>query len=140
MSTYKRCCHETSCWVLLVCDQTQTMYFYEDSTLHASKNRTCLFPTHVDVGQKLPVEMFSSLLTTDLKKTDMSDLYSVRSSGKLKLKGEKETKKSSKKAKKRKQNDEEGGGPLVEELEAPVVDGDRVDLKKAAGDLRHRSH
>ena len=36
--------------------------------------------------------------------------------------------------------DEEGGGPLVEELEAPVVDGDRVDLKKAAGDLRHRSH
>ena len=68
-------------------------------------------PTHV--GQKLPVKMFS-LLTTDLKKTDMSDLYSVRSSGKLKLKGEKETKKSSKKAKKRKHHDEEGGPPREE--------------------------
>ena len=36
--------------------------------------------------------------------------------------------------------DEEGGGPLVEELEAPVVDRDRVDLKEAAGDLSDGSH
>ena len=36
--------------------------------------------------------------------------------------------------------DEQGGGPLVEELEAPVVDRDRVDLKEAAGDLSDGSH
>ena len=36
--------------------------------------------------------------------------------------------------------DEKSGGPFVEELEAPVVDGDGVDLKEAAGDLCHRSH
>lgn len=38
----------------------------------------------------------------------MSDLYSVRSSGKLKLKGEKKKSKKDKKAKKRKREEEEG--------------------------------
>lgn len=33
---------------------------------------------------------------------------------------------------------EDGGGGLVEELEAPVVDADLVDLQEAAGGLRHR--
>ena len=34
--------------------------------------------------------------------------------------------------------DQDGGGRLVEELEAPVVDADLVDLEEAAGGLRHR--
>ena len=33
---------------------------------------------------------------------------------------------------------EDGCGGLVEELEAPVVDADLVDLQEAAGGLRHR--
>ena len=33
---------------------------------------------------------------------------------------------------------EDRGGGLVEELEAPVVDADLVDLQEAAGGLRHR--
>ena len=35
---------------------------------------------------------------------------------------------------------QEGGGPLVEELEAPVVDRDWVDLQESTGDLGDCSH
>ena len=36
--------------------------------------------------------------------------------------------------------DQQGGRPFVKELEAPVIDGDRVDLQETTGDLSHGSH